>query len=235
MTFTDEPAELESYRSLSVWAVVAAALGAASPLAMFGVLLWSLPIAAIVAATVALIRIRFGDGAIIGRKAAWAGMGAGVLFLATAAADRVAYRCLVRREARQFTACWFRLLAEDRPQMAYRLTLSPQYRPPPDDDPWEFYRQGPRWRQELENYANSPLVRTLLALGPRATVRYYDTVDQSQTEGIDAVDLVYAVTFEEQRKKTFFAALRLERSTTRSGEVFWRLAQSAGGVHPAGL
>ncbi len=110
-----------------------------------------------------------------GRKLAWAGLVLSLLFLAAAPADWFTYRWMVRNEARQFSALWFRYLAREEPQKAQQLNLSPQIRQPLDDRLWEFYRNSARQRNNLQAFVKLPLMRTLLALGPNAQVRFYQT------------------------------------------------------------
>ena len=56
------------------------------------------------------------------------------------------------------------------------------------------------------------MVRTLLALGPKAQVRFFDTVGQTRQDDDDVVDQLYAVTYEEEgEKKSFFVAVQAVR------------------------
>ena len=116
---------------------------------------------------------------------------------------------MVRNEARQFSGEWFEYLAQDQPQTAHQMTVAPQSRQPLDDRLWAVYRNAPRLRRSWKRYVKSPLVRTLLALGPKAQVRFYETAAQARDNDNDQVDQVYAVTYEEgSERKSFFVLVR---------------------------
>ena len=111
---------------------------------------------------------------------------------------------------------------------------------PRQDKLWEFDRNGPSmkhdWRKELELYVQTPLQRTLLALGPKATVRYWGCGGQAATEDGESVDLVYAISYDDALgEKTFFANLGLERLRLDGGRADWQLIHAeAGNVTPPG-
>ena len=70
--------QLPSYQALSALAVIAVILGLVSALAILSPALWILPLAALVAAVVALRRIATADPPMVGRKAALLGLFLGV-------------------------------------------------------------------------------------------------------------------------------------------------------------
>ncbi len=141
---------------------------------------------------------------------------------------------------------WFELLAKDRPELAYQLTLLPALRHPFDERIWDFYvdsdKDKVKWFTELKNYVapgkteESPnLVRTLLALGDSAEVRYLGTLDQFYVESLYIVDQLYAVTFiESGEKKTFFVTVRLARHSPSGDHAAWRIVYAQGGVDQNG-
>ena len=254
----DQDAELAQYRALSTLAVVGLIWGLLAPLAMIHPLLWGAPLLGILFSGLALRRIARYAPALVGRKAALLGLTLSLLFGTAAPANRLVYRWLVRREGRQFAFQWFGFLARGQPQKAYQLTLAPKYRQPLDDKLWDFYREGPRWQEELEHYVARPLVRTLLALGEqarasgepirsgptqvamgeKAVVRYYQTTSQWQTGEGDRVVQVYAVTYQDDQgdeRKTFFVALNLQRVKLETGRANWHLDGVRDGFRPPGL
>ena len=161
----------------------------------------------------ALRRIRRSEPGLTGRKMALAGLLLSLAFLAAAPTDWFAYRWRVRREAAEFAGSWLHFLTTDEPQKAFQLTLPPAGRQPLDDRLWAVYRDTPKLRQGLENYVKVPLVRTLLALGPKARVRFFDTAGQTSGDREDVVELIYAVSYEEQgEQKSFLVAVQMVRS-----------------------
>ena len=224
------------YRAVSGAAVASVILGLLSSLALVDPLLWVVPVVGVAVGALALWRIARRQPALIGRRAALAGLLLSMLLGAAAVSDWYGYRWLVRREAVRFADLWFEQLADDQPQRAYQLTLGPRARQPWDDKLWESYRQNPRWRSDLEYFASQPLWRTLLALGHRANARYYQSAGQAKTDWGDSVSLIYAVTYDEDGgKKTFFVRLELERLQLDLGGANFRLARATGGVRPEGM
>ena len=156
-----------------------------------------------------------------GRRLALAGLWLSVVFAAAGPSDWLVHRRLLRNEARQFAAVWFHDLQQGQPQKAYQLTLPPAQRQPRNDKLWDFYRNSPRWRKELELYVQTPLQRTLLALGPKATVRYYGCGGQVAADGRRdrGPGLRDQLRRPAQGKKTFFANLGLERLRLDNGRA----------------
>jgi hypothetical protein len=229
-------ASIAQYRPLSGLAVAALIVALAAPLALLSPLLWVLPALGIVLSAAALWRIARGGSAMIGRKAAMFGLALSVVMAAAAPADALAYRWLLHREARRLAECWFAQLADGQPQQAHQLTLVAGERRPWDDKLWDFYRNSPHYRADLENYVAEPLIRTLLALGKKARVRDYQSAGQSQEFSNEFVYMLYAVTYDEAgEKKTFFLALELQRSILPTGQAQWRLQRANGAARPDGF
>jgi hypothetical protein len=230
-----QDAELAEYRPIAPQAIVGLIFGLLAPLAMVDVTLWSIPVLGALFAVWALRRTKKSEPAIGGRKMALCGLTLSIIFLAAAPSDWLAYRRMVAEEARQFSAQWFRFVTQEEPQKACQLTMTPQTRRPLDEHLWAFFRNSPKDREHLETYVKTPLVRTLLALGPKAQVRFYQTVGQSRDNNNDQVEQLYAVTYEEaNEKKTFFVLVRSLRTKLRDGNAGWRILQTEGPVRPEG-
>ena len=198
-------------------------------------LLWALPALGTIFSVWGLRRIRSRKGELIGRKLAWPGLILSLLFLALAPADLLAYRWMIRSEARQFSALWFRYLSQEEPQKAFQLYQSPQFRQPLDDRLWDYYRHTPQQRDALNKFVKLPVVRTLLALGPKAQVRFYQTGGEGREDDNDWVDQYYAATYEEQgERKSFFVLVHMSRQKLGNGQAGWRILNAEGGVRPEG-
>ncbi|MGD0382651.1 MAG: hypothetical protein ABSA77_03950 [Thermoguttaceae bacterium] len=238
--------ELAAYRSISGWAVAGLVIGLLSPLALVDPLLWAMPIAAGIVCVRAFSQIRQNAPAMIGRKAALAGLWLAVFSFSAAYGDWLYYRWRIRDEARQTALFWFELLAQNRPELAFQLTLHPQQRRPFDERIWDFYvdseKDKVKWFTALKNYVApgkegepASLVRTLLALGDSADVRYLGTLDQFFVESQYVVDQLFAVTFTESGgKKTFFVSIRLARIGASDEHAGWRIVGAQGGVDENG-
>jgi hypothetical protein len=233
-----------AYRSVSLTAVWGLIFGVLGVFSLAIPLLWLVPLLGVALSALALRRIARDAPTVTGRKAALAGLFLSVVFVVAGPAEAIGYRLWVEREARQFADYWFEFLRQNEPQKAHQLSLAPGVRPPMDAALWEFYRQGPRWYEELGAYVAQPAIRTLLALGPKAEVRFYHIAQHDRQDERDVVEPIYAVTYLDGRqKKTFFVLLSLERQRYRSsdgdrlrlGHADWRIHRVDGGVRPPRL
>lgn len=239
MTAFSDPREtdIEQYRALSNLAVVGLVLGVLSPAAILTPALWFIPFAAIAVCILALQRIADEWPALVGRKAALAGLWLAVAFSVAAPLDWNLYRWMIRQEARQYSGVFFDFLRQNLPQKAHTLSINPINRRPFDEHLWDSYVNDWDRYQDLKSFLEIPAVRALLALGDKAQVRYYDTESLAYNSEDLFLKQVYAVTFpDKEGKKTFFVRLTLKRSpSARSRESFWRVEQVEGGVTPLAL
>jgi hypothetical protein len=227
--------ELATYRVLPGQAVLGLIFGLLAPLALIDPVLWAVPVLGAIFSRWALVRIGKNASAMTGRKMALTGLVFSLLFLTAAPTHWCVYRRLIRSEARQFCDQWFKYLAQDEPQKAYQLLVEPQERPPLDDRLWDYYRSHPATRKSLERNVTNPMIRTLLALGPGARVRFCQAEGQRREKDADAIRLWYAVTYEETgERKSFFVHLELTPSKQPSGTADWRVLRLGGGARPEG-
>jgi len=224
-----ENAEEMEYQAISGLAVAALLVGLLSFTAFAFPLLWAVPLAGIVLGGLALRRIAQQAPALIGRKAAFVGLMLSLACAAAAPTEWLAYRWLLRREARRVALAWFDFLSNDEPGLAHQLAQDPRYRRPPEG--------MLEYRSTLEKYVSAPAIRSLLALGDRARVRYYDTAAEYHAHDYDAVEQTYAVTYEQEgRSKTFFVALTLRRyRDTRARRAGWSVQLDEAGFLPAAI
>jgi hypothetical protein len=237
MAFEDR--EVAEYRSVSGAAVVALILGILSPAAFVDPVVWGIPIAGALTGAFALFRIRRNPTTLVGRKAALVGLWLSVCFAIAAPTERFYYRYCIRAEAKQYAALWFELLADGRPERAFQLTVDPKNRQPLDDRLDEHYRKDPKQRKMLaQMVAPAPkgekpsAVRTLLALGKSAETRYVDTVSQISEEGMEILQLRYAVTYADEsgQKKTFLLLVALVRRAVGDAPATWTIRGCDDGV-----
>jgi len=222
--------EFAEYRIVSSQAVLGLIVGLLSPLAVLDPSLWCVPILGVILSVWALRRIKKNAPVVVGRKMAWTGLALSLFFITSVPAYSLVYRTIVRNEAEQFSDLWFQYLVQNQPQKAHQLTLAPGLRQPLNDRLWDYYRNSPRPRKELETYVGNPTVRTLLELGPRARARFYQTAGQLRDDGSDQVVLLYAVTYEESgEKKSFFVTLSASRTTLADGTAGWHILGASGG------
>lgn len=220
-------ADIAAYRPLAGQAVLGLLFAVASPLALLDLWAWTFPVLGGFFGIWALRRIRKTGGAMTGRGLALAALAVSLLMAGAAPTDWLLYRTKLRAEAREFSNQWFRYISQEEPQCAYQLTIPPAMRAPRDQDLWNFYRNAPRVRQMLESYVASPLVRTLLALGPKSQVRFYQTAAIATGAERPAVEQWYAVTYEDNGdKKSFIVALAMERWQLSDGTAAWQVSNT---------
>jgi hypothetical protein len=252
-TSTSLDAEVAQYRPFCGLAVVAAAVGVLSGVALLAPFLWILPALGVVLSAVALRQIAAADPTPVGRTAALAGLGLSLVFAAAAPTDFYYYQWHLRQEASQFGLLWFGYLTgefDDRginvgsgkgkpqPHMACHMMEPAASRQPLDAKLWAYYPSGSEERERLERFVGSRGVHALLLLGNRATVRYYDTDKQWTRNERDYVAQSFAVTLvsAEEEQETFFVRLIMERSRLgRQRQGFWRVVRPDGDILPVAL
>jgi hypothetical protein len=93
-----------------------------------------------------------------------------------------------------------------------------------------YYRDNATPHEDLKKYVASSPVDTLLALGPKAQMRFYQTADQGKINGNEAVGQWYNVSYEEDgEKKSFFVLVKTLRAKLPNGQSGWRIAQVVSG------
>lgn len=245
--FTDpHDVEIAEYRPLVGQAIVGMLLGLLSPLALLDPSLWIVPLLGAFFSLWALRRMKRSDSAVAGRKRALLGLGLSLAFLIAAPVDLLASRRLIRQHAQDIADTWFKLVLEKHLLEARRMmrlpapsqpaeptmpSADPTKPPPPKADAEKDEMQA-----ALERFAQSPLIRQLVDLGPRARVRFYETTGQAHQDNSDVVQLTYAVTYDDAgERKSFFVLVDVRRSKLGgSGEIDWRIHGTKGGFRPSG-
>jgi hypothetical protein len=221
----DAPADdVLRYRAVSGLAVAGLLAGLASPVALMGLPGWMVPAGGVLLNVLALARIARAGTALVGRKAALAGLVLSLLFAAAAISRWYVASRLLRNEAMRFTAVWFDALRQGNPQKAFQLTLDPEHRWPAGEDPRNFDRDNPRRHEQVQRFLLQPPVQALLALGPKAQVRFCEAADLGQQDGHPWVQLTYAVSCDDPGGASFLLTLTLDRFVA-AGRTDWRLVR----------
>ena len=226
------------YRSVCGLAIVGLLFGLLSPLALIDPAGWLVPLVAIIICWTAILRIRRHYTIMIGRKAAICGLVIAVLSGTTAVSQWFSHRSFVERQAREVATAWFALLADDQPLKAHQLNLIPAKRKPLDGDLLGVYQHGPKSREDLDEFLKKPLVRTILALGKKADIRFYMCEGMWGPLGKENVKEIYSISFDDEngKRKTFFASVLLRRFPPKQhNEINWVVAEIKGGIQPPGM
>ena len=144
---------------------------------------------------------------------------------------------MLSRQGRPVADQWFEYLRQGSPEKSLLLKMAPDYRQPVDagDALWILFRNDEQAKRDLRAFVQRPLVRTLLALGEKAQVRFYKTTTVATAGSIAQVGYWYTVTYlDHGNKKTFFVRILLERSPTQRPSLNpWTVKDFTGGFDPA--
>lgn len=150
----------ETYRAVSLAAVLALGFGVASAGALLGMMLWFLPVAAVACGLVALRRIARND-TLTGERLAVLGIWLGLAFGSFSAARYFTQRWLLFRDARAFAEQCLAMLNEKHLHEVHQLHLTPGERLPTGSSLGDFYSQ-PTNRETYERFTENPSVQHLL-------------------------------------------------------------------------
>jgi len=183
---------------------------------------------------VALAKIRREPGR-PGRALVLVGLALSTFFIVVPAAWMVSSRILLAGQPRPLADQFFKYLQEGSPEKSLMLEWVPDYRHGVGDDLWLFFRSNTEANADLQELVSQPVIRMLLALGEDAQVRYYKTARVWVARDVARVEYWYTVTFtdENNRKKTYFIGILLERKPTMDPELNpWRVRDISGGFNP---
>ena len=205
-----------------------------SPLALISWPLWLIAPLVAGANLVALRRLRRDPGR-PGRLAALAGLGLALFFGTVPWARALTERLFLPDQARPVAEQFFELLRKGQPERAVTMWFAPESRRPFDESLWPYFRRDTDARGALLKMVDDATVRTLLALGDRAQVRYYKSNAMITAGATAGVVLWYTVTYADEagKKKTFFVRVGLKRQPSSRTDVNpWLIKGIHSGVDP---
>ena len=219
----DQDADLVQYHALSRLAVAGLVLGLLSAFAVLTPMLWIVPGLGVIVSGTALWQIRRHAPALAGRRLAQGGLLLSIALGVAVPVDWLAYRHLIRKEARQFAAMWFDISGARPAATGLPVDVAPQPSPAAGRKTGRLRSRSARARERLNRYADLPLVRKLLAIGRKQgfQVRYDRSGSQGADEESEYVDLIYAVSVDQpEGKTTFFVELGLaHQARLRPGQL----------------
>lgn len=183
---------LAEYRSVSGVAVAAAILGLASPLALLNPLLAPVPIAALVAAVVALQAIRGSGGQLVGRIPALVGLCLATFFLGWGFTSHLTRQSLLEQRAKEAVDGWLMLLQEGKVEQAHQYRLSPVARLSSPEALTDHYNSNKEAGEDLKSFRSSPGVRDLMTFGPDAKVQFEGLASTVRDGFSDIIVLKYS-------------------------------------------
>ena len=183
-----------AYTRLCVPAVLAAFFGLGTFLVYISVWFFFVGVIAILLSLAALWAIRNGEGTLIGTSLAYLGLCCGVVGLVSIFVFWQAYQTRVCQEADQFFRLWFVAAQQgDIPRAKdFQAIYSQRSRVASTEEWWEMqYKYA---HKNIHEYVEDKLLLVLMALGDKATVSHYKTLNVVSERDSDTVASVYAVT-----------------------------------------
>jgi hypothetical protein len=185
---------LAEYRSVCGTSIVAAVLGLSSAIVLVNPLLAPVPIAALVAAIIALISIAGSGGQLVGRIPAIVGLCLATFFLGWGGAGHLMRQALLEQRAKEAADGWLGLLQNGHAQQAHQFRLPPASRLSSPEALAEHYEKSKEAAEELQTFTSSTGVRDLLALGSAAVLRFEGLVTATRDGFSDILVLKYNYT-----------------------------------------
>ena len=159
---------LASYSSISRWALIALALGVASPLVLISPLLVIVPLAGVAAAIVALRGIQASNGQLLGRWPATIGLCLAVLSAGWGFSRQWTRQDTLIEHAREFVAGWLQICQEGKLQQADQLMRSADSRINSDAGIEDFYRTNKEAGEEIESFFAREPMKSFLAVAKQS-------------------------------------------------------------------
>jgi len=220
-----------SYTRLSVPALLSAFFGLSTFLVYFSYWFFFLGVIALLLSLFALWTIRNAEGILVGTSLAYIGLSSAVVALVSVAIFWATYQYGVRREADQFFRLWFVAVQQgDIPRAReYQTLYANRSKVASADEWWSTQYQNQHAHRAIHQYVENKLIRVLMALGDKAKVSYYKTLEVTSEREADTVVSVYAITFPAEfgRTETFFVKISGKRAYPSETQGFkaagWRI------------
>ena len=223
--------EETSYTRLSIPALLSVFFGLSTFLVYFSLWFFFVGVIALLLSLFALWTIRNAEGILTGTSLALFGLCCAIIALVSVACFWTAYQYGVRRESDQFFRLWFASVQQgDIPRAKeYQSLYSHRSKAANAEEWWKAQYQDKYAHRAIHQYVEEKLIRVLMALGDKAKVSYYKTLDVVSEPEADTVVSIYAVTYpaEYGNMETFFVRIAGKRMYPTQSQGFkaagWRL------------
>ena len=219
---TNEIPSSVEYRTLSIPCLLALLFGLLSPLVLIHWGFVFIPIFAVVFAVIGLVGIAGSEGMRFGKPLAWSALFLSICFVVMNVTLWEAYKGRMIREAIEFAGSYFEIY--NRSPDGEKLDLFHvqdmqwpywQRSAIPHEDRWKALDKDMMAQEDMSVSAEVLEMRTLMALGDRATPTYYSVKSYSYdtSNNLNYVTLVYAITYvtDTKEKETFFLELAVKK------------------------
>lgn len=217
--------QVAGYRRISVAAVFAVILGAASALALAHPLLWTLPAVAVIVALVALRAIHTEGSNLTGHNLAAMGLALGLLFGLWAPSRVLSRQWHLQTQARQFAEEWLELVRAGDLHQAHEFTLRHIERQKPGINLEAFYANSEPAGKQYELFLSTNPMKRMAALKDQATYEFAGFRGIDLEHATEHITLTYRMRYEENGKeRSQPIAITLDRDRLeRSRDFLWRV------------
>jgi len=227
--FSGDEADVVRYRTVNLFAVVALGLGLISPIAFAGPVLWPIPIAAVVAALLALRGIAHSEGHQSGRTLAIVGLLLGTFFCAAPPAWEIGRQSILIHRGQVFSDAWIELLKQENGglEAAHQLTLSPKKRSVSTGPALlRYYECRPDLHKQLDDFFTTPTAKKLQQAARHGTIQFARTIATGPAPQGDAIHQTYHLTYSAQQQDqhaTLHIVLLRHKPTQDSPQATWQI------------
>ncbi len=189
-----ENQELPDVESLHWTGPLSLLVGLLSPLALFGPLLWFIPILGAITSCLALRYIDPSYRRVIHRVLPVGGLILSLLFGAWGPSRSLSRNSHIEQQAEQFGRQWIGMIQSAKLHEAHQMCMPPDQRTADSRMMLELYSTSDNIEKLYRRFIQDPFVKDLSDLGETATVNYEGMVDLQVTDEYDAIVQNYTVT-----------------------------------------
>ncbi len=216
--------DLESYRTLTPWAIVSLIFGLLSGLASLTPILWILPLAAVISGALALRSIRVHAPRLLGRNLALGGLALGLIFGVSGPARILSRNYWLESRAIQAADEWLAFISHGEPEKAYMVTQAYSQRQPLDASLAHYLHVDAETQRQYDEYLSRPDIKTLMDARDSIRVTSRHAITQDSEGRADVVLCQYEVQFQREQKTmqiTLFVSV--ERTLDLTGAPAFRI------------
>ena len=215
------------------WGFLSILLGIFALLSLFGQTWWICGGLGFLGCTLIIIHLNRHQTSPAVRYMAAGGLCMSLLIISYTPTRYYLHEDAIARQAALFGNDWIKNILAGKPSKALAALKHPETRFA-EKHLQTFYLKTIEGQQELAQFKDKLLVKSLLRLNGRARSQFYDT-ESSRVQGSDQIITnVFSVSYLETplKKKTFFIRLVLKRSVMKTGNGEWSILRYRGGVRP---
>ena len=214
------------------WGFLATVLGTFSLLTLLGHTWWICGGLGFLGCTLILIYLNHHQPPTVVRTMAIGGLCLSLLTISYAPTQYYLQEMAIARQAELFGNAWIKNILSGKPSLALAAMTDPEVRLP-EEQIVAYYKKTSKGKNELRQFENKSLVKSLLALNGSARADFFQKESLRYEGRNPIISMLFAVTYLETplKKKTFFVRLVIKRNGI-GGAGQWSILTYRGGVRP---